>query len=240
MSLYGLMAKQATIALLLVISWSYPVYAGSMSESLQELSETLNSREQFNRCYEREKDAGTFNYSRCAEDSGRRRQDFEAEQDRRRSDLRRKQDSEQQELDELLKMPNVSDEMHARFGQVITFDECMSVYDERNMYGKRGFTRSDARSSCTTFANNVRAYCLKSRDEQCAEKGFLRPDQTAGALQQQQFEAQQRQQDAMERRQEQEQQRRKAMREQWIKQGGTPGVCPGLQALLDKNHPCQY
>jgi len=233
------MAAHATLGLLLVLAWPCPVQAGYLTESLQELKETLNNREQFNRCYEREKEAGTFNYSQCAENSGRRRQDFEAEQDRSRSDLRRKQESEQQELDELLKMPNVSDEIHARFGQVITFEECMSVYDERDMY-KRGFTRSDARSSCTTFVNNIRAYCLKSRDEQCAEKGFLRPDQTAGALQQQQFEAQQKQQEAMERRQEQEQQRRKALRDQWIRQGGTPGVCPGPQALLNKNHPCHY
>lgn len=203
------------------------VYAGS--EWLGEASSGLNDYLELKRCMDEERESGSHKYTRCSKERGQR-----LEQTLGKNQLHRmKENEEQRELEDLARMPHAVEEMQARFGQVITFEECMSVYDDREIYGKGEITRNDARGWCTDIVKRVRNYCLTTRDNHCADKGFLREDETAGALRHQQ-------QEATERRHEQEQQRRKAMREQWIKQGGTPGICPGSRALLDKNHPCNY
>lgn len=214
--------------------YSLQVFAGS--EWLGESRNGITDYLELKRCMDEERASGSHKYTRCSAENKQRQDDREE----KKETLRMKQEQEKRELEELTKGPNVFEEMHARYGRYFTFDECMSVYNDRALYGKREFPRADARSECTKAVNQLRTNCLRFREEECVDKGYLRADQTAGALQQQQLESQQRQQEVAERRQEQEQQRRKAMREQWIRQGGTPGACPGLQALLDKNHPCQY
>ncbi|MDH5641672.1 MAG: hypothetical protein OEY28_10285, partial [Nitrospira sp.] len=97
----------------------------------------------------------------------------------RREELRRQKEEERRELEELTKGPNVFEEIQARYGAYFTFEECMGVFDERELYGKRGFSRAEARGACTKAVAQLRANCQRWGEEACAEKGFLRPDQTA-------------------------------------------------------------
>lgn len=221
-------ALRMSLVLILAIGGAEPsLQAGS--DWMGEANSGLNDYLELKRCMDQERASGSHKYTRCSAESQQRLDDtFE-----RKESLRRKEEAERHELEEFTKGPNVFEEMQARYGPYFSFDECMSVYDERGLYGKRGFTRADARSECTKAVNQLRANCLNWRDEQCAEKGYLRPDQTAEALRQQQ-------QDAQEYRQERERQRRQAKREEWIRAGGRPGECPSIQAAANRNHPCNY
>jgi len=129
-------------------------------------------------------------------------------------------------------------------GTFPTYEECMEVF------GSYDFDYRMANKDCRQIVRNLKKYCLNNPWERgCGGTGapptFSNPSQNRSSVddrrQQQRERAEFYRLQRRDRLREEERQRqedRVACRKNWIARGGTPGVCPGINALTNKRHPC--
>lgn len=237
----------ALIAYMVVWSVEGRGWAGSQ-EFLGALSETLDTMVEQQHCLEQDKAYGSGDGKRCQaqsqdrmsrfQDEMRRRTEQQAAQRQQQDADRQRQGQQERRRQAIVNGPDPGTEMQVRFGNVITFEECMSVYSDRN--ATEFISAEEIRNSCVTVVSNVRRYCESSGDNQCVDKGYIRQEQSAAARQEQLRDATERQQQARAQQANNERQRKQDRLTQFLRSGGKRGVCPSTNALLNNDHPCHY
>jgi hypothetical protein len=229
---------------------------GGSRELREGLGTALDSMIEERHCLEQDKVYGTGDGSQCRMESQSRMNRFQDEVRRRQEarDAQRQQEETEQERQrqkeqrfrELANGPHPSEEMRVRFGNVVTFEECMTVYRERNAT-ELGLSSEVIRNACLGIVSNTRSYCERTGDNRCAEKGVIHYDQSMAARDDRARESAERQRqvraeqaDNERQRQEDERLRRQALLDQWLRSGGKRKVCPNVETLLNKNHPCHF
>lgn len=230
-------------------------WAGSR-ELHEGLGAALDSMIEERHCLEQDKVYGNGDGKRCRaetqdrmdrfQDEVRRRQEARDARLQQEEAGRQRQREKDQRWRDMADGPTPAAEMQSRFGSVVTFEECMMVYRERNV-AEWGLTPEAIRNACLSIVASTRSYCESSGDSRCVEKGVIHYDQSATAREDRSREVAERQRqvraeqaDNERQRQEDERLRRQALLDQWLRSGGKRKVCPNVETLLNKNHPCHF
>ncbi|TKB81555.1 MAG: hypothetical protein E8D44_14155 [Nitrospira sp.] len=247
----GKLARLLGILLTVVCLDAYVSESGAIAgskELFEGLSESLDTMVEQQHCLDQDKTYGSGDGKRCQaqsqdrlgrfQDEMRRRTEQQDAQRQQQDVDRQRQGQQERRRQAIVNGPDPGTEMRTRFGNVITFEECMSVYSDRN--ATEFISPEEIRNSCLTVVKNVRGYCESSGDNQCVDKGYIRQEQSAAARQDRLREATDRQQQARSQQADTERQRKQDRLNQFLRSGGKRGVCPSTNALLNNDHPCHY